>query len=181
MLAEVDLIMGTMSKSLASVGGFVAADRCLVDAIAHSARSLIFSAALPPAGVAAAATALEILEAEPERRERLWKNSRLLLDGLAERGLDTMGSETPVVPIRVGDQERTVELASRLRARGVLLCPAIPPMVPGHLSRVRGHVTANHDPERLLSAIPLIEEECDRLGVGRPVARRARARGAGQP
>jgi 8-amino-7-oxononanoate synthase len=176
MLGEVDLIMGTMSKSLASVGGFVAADACLVDAIAHSARSLIFSAALPPAGVAAAAAALEILEAEPERRTRLWRNARLLLDGLGTRGLDTMGSETPVVPIRVGDQERTVELASRLRARGVLLCPAIPPMVPGHLSRVRGHVTANHDPERLASAIPVIEEECDRLGVGRPVSRRARAR-----
>jgi 8-amino-7-oxononanoate synthase len=179
LLGEVDLIMGTMSKSLASVGGFVAGDRCLVDAISHSARSLIFSAALPPASVAAATTSLEILEAEPERRERLWRNARLLLDGLAERGLDTMGSETPVVPISVGDPDRTIELATRLRNRGVLLCPAIPPMVPGHRSRVRAHVTANHEPDRLLAAIPIIEEECDRLGVGRPAAGKASHKPAG--
>lgn len=182
LLPEVDLIMGTMSKSLASVGGFVTGDRCLVDAIAHSARSLIFSAALPPAGVAAALTSLELLASEPERRANLWRNARFLLDGLAAQGLDTMGSETPVVPIRVGDQERTVTLASRLRNRGVLLCPAIPPMVPGHLSRVRGHVTALHDPERLSAALPIIVEECDQLGVGRPPAKsrvRMRAQGAG--
>src|SRR5690606_39054100 len=92
----------------------------------------------------------------------------------------TMGSVTPVVPIRVGDQERTVALASRLRNRGVLLCPAIPPMVPGHLSRVRGHVTALHDAERLGAAIPVIVEECDALGVGRPPAERP-ARDASRP
>ncbi len=167
MLREVDLIMGTMSKSLASVGGFIAGDRCLIDAVAHSARSLIFSAALPPAGVAAAATALGILESEPEIRTRLWRNARAFLDGLNERGLDTMGSATPVIPLRVGDPTQTLALATRLRDRGVLVCPAIPPMVPARLSRVRGHVTAAHDVDRLCAAIPVIEEECDALGVGR--------------
>jgi 7-keto-8-aminopelargonate synthetase-like enzyme len=165
LLGDVDIIMGTMSKSLASVGGFMAADRALVDAVAHSARSLIFSAALPPAGAAAALTALEILEAEPERREHLWRNCQILLNGLKTRGFDTMGSETPVIPIRVGDPARTIEFTAQLRRRGIFVCPAIPPMVQSHLSRVRGHVTAGHDPVALELALPVIEEVARSLGI----------------
>lgn len=165
LLQDVDLIVGTMSKTLASVGGFVAADRDLVDAIGHSARSLIFSAALPPAGVAAALKSLEILRAEPQRREKLWQNARVLLDGLSKRGFDTMRSETPVIPIRVGDPVKTIEFAARLRQRGILVCPAIPPMVQSHLSRVRAHVTAGHDPRSLEAALPVIEEIARSLGI----------------
>jgi 8-amino-7-oxononanoate synthase len=165
LLRRVDIVMGTMSKSLGSVGGFVAAPRGLVDVIAHNARALIFSAALPPAGVAAALTALEILEAEPERRERLWRNAQLMLEGLRARGFDTMGSVTPVVPIRVGDPLKTIEFTARLRERGIYVCPAIPPMVQAHLSRVRGHVTAAHDEEALRAALPVIEEVGRSLGI----------------
>lgn len=165
LLDEVDLIMGTMSKSLASVGGFVAADRSLIDAIAHSARSLIFSAALPPASSAAALASLEILEAEPERRERVRHNARLLLRGLVAQGFDTMGSETPVVPILVRDTARTIEFAARLRDRAVLVCPAIPPMVPGHLSRIRMHVTAAHDEAQIERALTAIGEVGRSLGI----------------
>jgi 8-amino-7-oxononanoate synthase len=167
LLQDVDVIMGTMSKSLASVGGFVAADRALVDAVAHSARSLIFSAALPPAGAAAALAALEILETEPERRERLWRNAQIMLDGLQARGLDTMGSETPVIPIRVGDPTRTIAFTAALRRRGILVCPAIPPMVQSRLSRVRGHVTAAHDEAALRAAVPVIDEVARSLDVPR--------------
>jgi 8-amino-7-oxononanoate synthase len=181
LLGDVDLIMGTMSKSLASVGGFVAADRCVVDTVAHSARSLIFSAALPPAGVAAAMAALEILESEPHRRERLWGNAQLLLEGLQARGFDTMRSETPVIPIRVGDPARTIEFAARLRSRGVLVCPAIPPMVQSHLSRVRAHVTAAQDEASLAGALSVIEEVGQSLGIGaESTARRSRP-SAGRP
>ncbi len=195
LLGDVDIIMGTLSKSLASVGGFVAADRALVDAIAHSARALIFSAALPPAGVAAALAALEILETEPERRERLWRNAQVMLEGLRDRGFDTMGSVTPVVPIRVGDSMKTIEFTARLRERGIYLCPAIPPMVQAHLSRVRGHVTAAQEEEALRAALPVIEDVGRALGIpGEParpsgragkgrtrVAKRPSAAAAGRP
>jgi 8-amino-7-oxononanoate synthase len=178
LLGEVDLIMGTMSKSLASVGGFVAADRCLVDAVAHSARALIFSAALPPAGAAAALAALEIIESEPQRRERLWDNAQFLLDGLQRLGFDTMNSVTPVIPIRVGDPGKTIEFAARLRSSGVLVCPAIPPMVQSHLSRVRAHVTAAHDHASLARALQAIEEVAASIGIRR-VPRSASARRSG--
>lgn len=180
MLERVDLIMGTMSKSLASVGGFVAADKQLVDVVRHQARSLIFSAALPAAGVAAASTALEILESEPQHRERLWRNARAMLAGLNDLGFDTMRSETPVVPILVGDPMQTIEFTSRLRERGVLVCPAIPPMVQGRLSRVRAHVTAAHDDESVAAALNIIDEVGTAVGVPRPRRDMPRAVGSAQ-
>lgn len=167
LLGDVDLIVGTMSKSLASVGGFVAADQNLVDAVAHSARALIFSAALPPAGAAAALTSLEILRREPERRERLWRNAHAFLAKLKAAGFDTMRSVTPVIPILVGDPERTIELTARLRARGVHICPAIPPMVPAHLSRVRAHVTAAHEAADLDAAVAALVAVGGPLGIQR--------------
>ena len=180
LLADVDLIVGTMSKSLASVGGFVAADKNLVDTVAHSARALIFSAALPPAGVAAALASLEILQTEPERRERLWRNARAFLNGLAVRGFDTMHSTTPVIPVLVGDPLRAIELTARLRTRGVHICPAIPPMVPAHLSRVRAHVTAAHTAADLDVALAAIDAVGQSLGIQRTASpapvRRVRAR-----
>jgi 8-amino-7-oxononanoate synthase len=170
LLEDVDLIMGTMSKSLASVGGFVAGDQRIVDTIAHSARALIFSAALPPAGVAAALKSLDIMEAEPELRGRLWRNARFFLEGVKSAGFDTMDSETPVIPMLIGEQMRAVEFAAALRRRGVLVCPAIPPMVPAHLSRVRAHVTARHEIDELGAALQTIEEVGRGLGIIEPVA-----------
>lgn len=167
LLDAVDLIVGTMSKSLASVGGFVAADQNLVDTIAHSARALIFSAALPPAGAAAALAALDILQHEPERRERLWRNARAFLAALATAGFDTMHSVTPVIPILVGDPTLTIALTARLRAHGVHICPAVPPMVPAHLSRVRAHVTAAHEAADLDAAVETLAAVAGSLGIPR--------------
>lgn len=182
LLDEIDLIVGTMSKSLASVGGFVAADQNLIDAVAHSARALIFSAALPPAGAAAALASLEILQREPARRVRLWRNARAFLAGLAAGGFDTMRSVTPVIPILVGDPQRTIELTARLRRRGVHICPAIPPMVPAHLSRVRAHVTAAHEMADLDAAVAALAAVGGPLGIQRAAslspAPRARVRAA---
>ncbi len=103
---DVDLIMGTFSKSLASIGGFIAGDATVIDYIKHRARTLIFSAAPPPASVAAALATLEIIEREPERRERLWENTRFIADGLRSLGFDTGESGTPVIPVVVGEDLR---------------------------------------------------------------------------
>src|SRR6476646_6403489 len=100
---DVDLIMGTFSKSMASVGGFIAGDAVVIDYIKHRARTMIFSAAPPPASVAAALATVEIMEQEPERRARLWKNMRFSQEGLRSLGLDTGESRTPVVPVVVGE------------------------------------------------------------------------------
>ncbi|MGH9399138.1 MAG: aminotransferase class I/II-fold pyridoxal phosphate-dependent enzyme, partial [Thermoanaerobaculia bacterium] len=100
---EVDLVMGTFSKSMASVGGFIAGDATVIDYIKHRARTLIFSAAPPPASVAAALATVDIMESEPERRVRLWENTRFFADGLKALGLDTGNSQTAVVPVVVGE------------------------------------------------------------------------------
>jgi 8-amino-7-oxononanoate synthase len=168
MLDEVDVVIGTMSKSLGSVGGFAAASTAVVDVIRHNARSLIFSAALPPASAEAARTALGILAGADELRARLWDNARALLSGLASQGLDTMGSTTPVVPMLVGDPGTTLALTTALRDAGVLVCPAIPPMVQSHLSRIRMHVTAAHDAEGIDHALDAIAESTAAVGMAAP-------------
>ncbi|MEA2474195.1 MAG: 8-amino-7-oxononanoate synthase [Thermoleophilaceae bacterium] len=164
-LGEVDLVVGTMSKSLGSVGGFAAASGAVVDVIRHNARSLIFSAALPPAQAEAARTSLAILRTEHDRRERLWENARTLLGALSERGFDTMGSCTPVVPVLVGDPGLTLALTTQLKEAGVLVCPAIPPMVQAHRSRIRMHVTAAHDAESIAHAIHTLTSTAASLGM----------------
>jgi 8-amino-7-oxononanoate synthase len=166
-LGEVDLVVGTMSKSLGSVGGFVAASGTCIDVIRHNARSLIFSAALPPAQAEAARTSLRILRTEHHRRERLWENARTLLGALSERGFDTMGSTTPVVPLLVGDPATTLALTTALKEARVLVCPAIPPMVQSHRSRIRMHVTAAHDRDAIDHAIEGITRSA--AAVGMPV------------
>ena len=165
LLDRVDLVAGTMSKSLGSVGGFVAGGSALTDVIRHNARSLIFSAALPPANAAAAAAALAIMREEPERRQRLWENTRVLLAGLEARGLDTMGSTTPVVPVLVGEPTATLALTSALMDAGVLVCPGVPPMVQAHRSRIRMHVTAAHDAAGITRALEAVEEATAALGL----------------
>ena len=169
MLHEVDVIMGTMSKSLASVGGFVVGNQPIIDVVRHNARSLIFSAAPPPASVAAADQALQIIASEPERRARLWDNANFFIDGLKARGFELLGSETPVIPLLVGDQVRTMELTIRLREKGVFVCPAIPPMVQAHRSRVRAHVTASHDHTSLTRALDIIDEVAGAFGLKKMV------------
>jgi 8-amino-7-oxononanoate synthase len=165
LLGDVDIVLGTMSKSLGSVGGFAAGSSALIDVIRHNARSLIFSAALPPANAAAARAALSIMGAEPTRRQRLWENTRALLGGLEARGLDTMGSTTPVVPVLTGEPTTTLALTSALLEAGVLVCPGVPPMVQAHRSRIRMHVTAAHDAPGIELAVDAIGAEGRALGI----------------
>ncbi len=146
---DVDLIMGTYSKSLATIGGCLAADADVIDYLKHHARSLIFSASLPPAPVAAALTALQIIEEEPERRERLWRNAAYLRDGFRNHGFDTGVSETPVVPVRVGDEERVLYIWRRLFDEGVFASPVLYPAVPPGMALIRTSCMATHTIEHL--------------------------------
>jgi 8-amino-7-oxononanoate synthase len=164
-LHDVDLIVGTMSKSIGLVGGFAAGDRELLDVISHNARALIFSASLPPVIAAGAVRSLEIIAAEPERRERLWRGATRMLSGLREMGFNTLNSETPVLPVLVGDPSLTLSFTKDLADVGLLVCPGIPPMVQPHLSRIRMHVTSEHDDGTITRAIHLIQESGRRHGL----------------
>ncbi|MCX7749991.1 MAG: pyridoxal phosphate-dependent aminotransferase family protein [Candidatus Bipolaricaulota bacterium] len=146
---EVDLIMGTFSKSLASVGGFIAGDEAVVHWIQHRARSLIFSASLPPASTAAALAALEILEQEPERVERVNAIGERMRTLYRRLGFDTGPSQTPIVPIVVGDGLRTLTLWKSLLEAGVYTNVALPPAVPEGKCLLRTSYMATHTEEEL--------------------------------
>jgi len=146
---EVDLILGTFSKSFASVGGFVTGPRPVVNFIKHKARPFIFTAALPAMQMAAALEALTIMDAEPEHREKLWRNVAQLRNGMNELGFDTMGSETPIVPVLIGDDDLTMGFWKGLWNEGIFTTPAVPPSVPVGHSIIRTSVNANHTPEQL--------------------------------
>ncbi len=165
--ADVDLVVGTLSKAVGMVGGFAAGDAEILDIIRHGGRSLVFSAALPPPMAAGALRSVELIRTEPARRERLWAATGRLLDGLRERGLDTLSSCTPVVPVLVGDPVRTLETATALAAAGVLVCPAVPPMVQPHRSRLRMHVTARHDDDAIDHTLRAVDRIAHEIGLPR--------------
>ncbi len=162
---EVDLIFGTFSKSLASVGGFVAGDAKVVNWIKYKARPFMFTAALPAMQMAAALKALEIIDAEPWHRERLWENVRRLRDGMSSLGFDNLGSTTPIVPVLVGPDETTVRFWRALWDEGVFSTPALPPSVPAGQAIVRTSVNANHTPEQLDRVLTVFEAVGRQLGV----------------
>ncbi len=159
---EVDLIMGTFSKSLASVGGFVVGSERVVNWIKHRARTLIFSAAPPPAAVAAALAAVDILEREPERRARLWENTRFMAASLRALGFDTGDSTTPIIPVVVGDDRLAFLMARRLEEEGVFVNPVITPAVPPGRAMLRTSYMATHTRahlERALAAFATVGRE----------------------
>lgn len=167
---EVDLIMGTFSKSMASVGGFIAGDSTVIDYIKHRARTLIFSAAPPPASVAAALATVEIMEHEPERRERLWDNTRFFAEGLRSCGFDTGESKTPVVPVVVGDDRAALRMVQRLDEEGVFVNCVLSPATPPGRALIRTSLMATHTTEQLSRALDAIERVGREVGVLRPVA-----------
>jgi len=146
---DVDLVMGTFSKSLATVGGFVAGDRYVVDHIRHNARSQIFSAAPPPASAAAAIKALEIVEREPERRKQLWENTEYMMRELSALGFDTGDAGSPVIPLLVGDDMKAYTMATRLGEEGVFVNPVVTPAVPPQRAMIRTSYMATHSRENL--------------------------------
>lgn len=146
---EVDLVIGTFSKSFGSVGGFMAGDAKVVEYVKHIARPFMFTAALPAMQMASALQALEIIETEPERRARLWDNVRVHRDGMHALGFDTLGSETPIVPVHIGEDETAMRFWRGLWDAGVFTTPALPPGVPQGQAIIRTSVNANHTPAQL--------------------------------
>jgi 8-amino-7-oxononanoate synthase len=151
--SDVDLVMGTFSKSLATVGGFVAGDAYVIDHIKHHARSEIFSAAPPPASMAAALKAIEIVEREPERRKRLWENTKYMKRELEGMGYDTGDSASPVIPVVVGDELRMFGMCKRLEDEGVFVNPVVAPAVPPGRAMIRTSYMATHSREHLDRAL----------------------------
>jgi 7-keto-8-aminopelargonate synthetase-like enzyme len=141
---EVDLIVGTFSKSLASIGGFVASTESVIHYLKHHARPLIFTAALPPANTAGVLAALDVMIAEPERRTRLWENTRRLQDGFRSLGFDIGPTQTPIVPVLIGTLENTFLFWRRLFDAGVFTNPVVPPAVPPDECRLRTSLMATH-------------------------------------
>ena len=153
---DVDLIMGTFSKSLASIGGFVAGDEAVIEWIQHLARSLMFSASLPPSNVAAALAALEVLETEPERVARVNEASARMRDRYREIGYDVGRSETPIVPIFVGAAVDAMGLWKSVFDAGVYTNVAIPPAVPEGKSLLRTSYMATHTDEQLDEVVEVL-------------------------
>jgi len=146
---RISLIMATFSKSLASIGGVVAGPEDVIHYLKHHARSLIFSASSPPASIAAVLAALDVIEAEPERREQLWHNTRRMQEGLRALGYDIGSSETPIVPVQIGSLERMLEFWKVLFDAGVFTNPVTPPAVPENSCRLRISLMATHTDEHI--------------------------------
>jgi 8-amino-7-oxononanoate synthase len=150
---KTDFIMGTFSKSLASVGGFIAADEALIHYLKHKSRALIFSASLPPASTASVLEALKIMEEEPERIQRLWDNTHYMLSEFKAMGYNTGDSCTPVIPLHVGDMMTAFNMWRRLGEEGVFINPVIPPAVPPNSCLIRCSFMATHTREQLDRAL----------------------------
>lgn len=162
--SEVDLTMGTFSKSLATVGGFIAGSTQVIEFIRHHARSQIFSAASPPPMAAAVIAALDIVTREPERRAKLWDNTNYMKAELQNLGFDTGNSDSPVIPILIGDELTTFTMAKRLQEEGVFANAIVPPAVPQSEAMIRTSYMATHTRDHLdqaLAALAKVGRELD--------------------
>ncbi len=162
---QVDVVIGTLGKALGSYGAYACADREIVDYLVNTARSFVFSTAPPPPAAAAALAALELLEAEPRRVERLRANAATLRDAMATEGLTAAGTGTQIVPVEVGDAERTMELCELALERGVFAQGIRPPTVPAGSSRLRFTVMATHRAEELERAAKLVGAAAREIGI----------------
>lgn len=165
---DVDITMGTFSKSLASMGGFIVGREDLIFDIKHAARSLMFSAAPPPSNVATAMKALQILMDEPEHKDNLWKNANYLKDGLHKLGFDTGASDTPIVPVIIGDEPPTVAYWKLLLDRGVYTNPVVFPATPKDRNLLRNSVMATHTIDDLNFALDMYEEVMQEIPLDEP-------------
>lgn len=141
---EVDIVMGTCSKALASVGGFIASSHEVIHYVKHNARSMMFSASLPPACVATIGAAVEVIEEEPERQTQLWKNAQRVRDGLQEMGFDTGLSETPIIPVVIGDELQAFRMGRGLYEQGIFANVSVRSAVPEGRALIRTSYMATH-------------------------------------
>jgi len=164
-LPQVDVVMGTFSKSFASIGGVAAGDQDVIIYIKHIARAMIFSAALPPPALATVLKCLEILQTEPERRKRLHANAKLLRDGLQSMGYNTGGSVTPIIPVHVGRDDVCFALWKGLFEAGIFVNPVVAPATPPGHALLRVSTMATHTPAILNRALETFKAVGTHLGV----------------
>jgi 8-amino-7-oxononanoate synthase len=162
---DVDIIMGTYSKSMASIGGFVVASEDVIHYIKHTSRPLIFSASPPPASVASVIAALDVIDQEPERRERLWHNTNKMMKAFKKMGYDTGTSETPIIPLLMGAMERAFMMWKILSDEGVFVNPVAPPATPPGRCLIRTSYMATHTDEQLDRVLVIMEQAGKKLGV----------------
>lgn len=155
---KIDIIMGTFSKSLSSVGGFIASDEHTINYLKHQSRSLMFSASISPANAASVLAAIEIIKSEPERIEQLWKNTRYALKSLKDLGFDVGKTETPIIPIYVRDDVKTFKLTKMLQDQGVFVNPVVSPAVKSDSSLIRFSLMATHTTRQIDIAIEKIDK-----------------------
>ncbi|OGR97447.1 MAG: 8-amino-7-oxononanoate synthase [Elusimicrobia bacterium GWF2_62_30] len=170
---EVDLVVGTCSKSFASVGGFAVGDADILHYIQHISRSMIFSAALPPSSVASIIKAIEIIEEEPQRIKKLWDNAAYLMKRFKDMGLNTGETKTPIIPVVIGDNEKTFMLWRMLYDNGLFTNPVVSPAVPPKRALLRVVATATHTREQLDRALNIFET-CVKKVLGKKHAAAAR-------
>jgi 8-amino-7-oxononanoate synthase len=162
-LDEIDIIMGTFSKSLASVGGFIAADRSVVDYLKHTARPFVFSASLPAASVAAVAAALQIMKKQPERRERLLRIANLLRQELRSRGFQVLPGETAIVPVVIEEELDLCRLCKALLEEGIYINPVLRPAAAQNLLRIS--CTAAHTERHVDRLVTTLVKNARALGI----------------
>jgi 7-keto-8-aminopelargonate synthetase-like enzyme len=157
--------MCTFSKSFGSIGGFVAGDEMVIDYIKHFARPLIFSASIPPANLGAAMAALEIMQEEPDRVARLQQIAEKMISGFSELGFNVGTAETPIVPLVIGDNDKTFMFWKNMFERGVYVNPVISPAVPPNRSLIRTSYMAIHEDDELDTILEIAAEEGRKLGI----------------
>jgi 8-amino-7-oxononanoate synthase len=161
----IDLKMGTLSKTIPSVGGYLAGGRDLIDMFRHASRAFIFSAAMPPAQAAAAKAAFEVILDEPERVDTLRRNAARFTQGLKQLGFDTMRTETAIVPVLCGPDDRAFNMVSCCQRENIFVLPVVSPAVPEGLARLRATVTAAHTVDDIDTALAVFEKAGKRTGI----------------
>jgi 7-keto-8-aminopelargonate synthetase-like enzyme len=162
---DVHFIMSTFSKSLASLGGFIASDAATIDYLKHHSRPLVFSASMSPANAASALAALRIMKSEPERLNHLWHNTRRMKEGLLALGFDLGASETPILPVYVRDLAKTCLYCKRLEEEGLFVNPVVSPGVPPGHELIRISLMATHTDSQIDRALEKLGQVGKQLGI----------------
>lgn len=163
--SDVDLIMGTFSKSFASLGGFIAADEVVIEYLKHNARSLIFSASMTPASAASAMAALEIMQTEPQRMSKLWDLTYYAISQFKTKGFDVGETESPIIPIYIRDDVRTFKFTKMLSDEGVFVNPVVSPATSSESSLIRFSLMATHTKDQIDLAIEKMIDVADKVGL----------------
>jgi 8-amino-7-oxononanoate synthase len=162
---ELDLIMGTFSKSLGCIGGFISGEKMVIEYLKHHSRTMLFTASLPPSNVASVMAALGIIKAEPERREQVLEHARFIRDGLKSLGFDVGESITPIIPIVIGKDLKTFQVWKDLMDAGVYTNPIVSPAVPRGRALLRTSCMATHTRNQLEFCLDMFEKTGRKAGI----------------